>query len=138
MHIVTLTNFQTMKKFLLLLPLLALFACSSHLDPERAQKAVIEGETRRLPLLLQNLKLLGVEDITIDSLVLLTEDEPMSGLLYTTWTKKVSNWRTGKVTTKEIPMIVQIDSIRTSQTQKGYIEWQPRWDAAGANFFFAE
>lgn len=126
------------KHLILLLPLLALFACSTKLNPEDAKSAVLNGEIKRLPLLVQTLKSVGVEDITIDSLVLLTEDEPMTGMLYTTWTKKESNWRTGRETIKEIPIIVKVDSIRSSSTQKGYIEWQSRWELAGASFIFAD
>lgn len=128
-----------MKKYaFLLLTLLAMVACTSKLSPEHAKEVVLRGENERLPLVIQTLNLLGVDDVTIDSLVLLTEDEPMTGMLYTTWKKKETSWRTGIETIKEIPIIVKVDSIHSSETQKGYVEWHTRWDMAGANFIFAE
>ena len=107
------------KLFFLLIPvLMGLTACSNKLTVEQAEAAVMKGEKDRLPLLLQNMVV--VEDITIDSIHLNITEEPMHGYLYTTW-------KAGKDCT---PIIVEVDSIHSSQTRKGYVEWQIRWDNA--------
>jgi hypothetical protein len=97
---------------------LALTACNNKLTVEQAEAAVIQGEKDRLPLLLQNI--VFVDDITIDSIHLNVTDEPMQGMLYTTW-------KSGK---KEKTIIVQVDSIRTDADRKDYIQWQSHWDDA--------
>ncbi len=73
---------------------------------------------------------MGVDDITIDSLVLLVKDEPMRGLLYTTWSSSRKNYYTGRTNVEETPMIIRVDSIISSPTQKGYVQWQSDWQSA--------
>lgn len=127
-----------MKKiFLLLFPLFVLAACDSKLDPEIAKQSVINGERENLPLRLQLFKRLDVEDISIDSLVLTVQDEPMRGMLYTTWKSTSENWRTGKKTTKEESIVISVDSIMQSPTQKGYVQWQTDWKQAALSYLWS-
>ena len=114
-----------MKKLFLLLvvAVLALTACNNKLTVEQAEAAVMQGEKNRLPILLQNI--VFVDDITIDSIQLNVTEEPMQGFLYTTW-------KSGK-SSKSI--IVQVDSIRTDETRKDYIQWQSHWDDAARAYF---
>ncbi len=124
------------KVFLLLLPLFVLAACGSKLSPEDAEQIVISGEWENLPLRLQLFKRLDVEDISIDSLVLTVQDEPMRGMLYTTWKSTSENWRTGKKTTQEERIIISVDSIMQSPTQPGYVQWQTDWKQAALSFLW--
>lgn len=109
-----------MKKFFILLAavMMVLPACNNKLTVEQAKSAVLQGEKNRLPLLLQNL--VFVDDITIDSIHLNVTEEPMEGYLYTTW----ENRKTAKT------ILVQVDSIRTDETRKGYVQWHSHWDVA--------
>lgn len=110
--------------FLLLIPvLMGLTSCNSKLTVEQAEAAVLQGEKDRLPILLQSLSF--VDDITIDSLRITIADKPMQGYLYTTW-------KNGK---KERPIIVQVDSICSDKSRKGYIQWQSHWDDAARAYF---
>lgn len=109
--------------FLLAVTALALTACNNKLTQEQAKKAVMQGETDRLPIMLQSLTF--VDDITIDSLQLLVTDEPMQGMLYTTWKR-------GK---KTQTIIVQVDSIRTDINRKNYIQWESNWEDAARAYF---
>lgn len=109
---------------------LLLTACSKPLTPEEAKNSVLQGERDRLPLMLQRISTMGVNDITIDSLVLLTNDEPMQGMLYTTWTSTEKNYYSGKSKTVKTPVIIPVDSIVNSQTKKGYVQWQSDWESA--------
>lgn len=85
-----------MKKYIFFLSVFFVLAsCSSKLKPEDAQQIVLNGERENLPLMIQTMSTMGVDDITIDSLVLIVRDEPMSGLLYTTWTSSRENYYTG-------------------------------------------
>ena len=85
-----------MKKYIFFLSVFfVLVSCSSKLKPEDAQQIVLNGERENLPLMIQTMSTMGVDDITIDSLVLIVRDEPMSGLLYTTWTSSRENYYTG-------------------------------------------
>lgn len=120
-----------MRKFLLFLSVVSVLAsCSSKLNPEDAKQIVLNGERENLPLVVQTMSAMGVDDITIDSLVLTVQDEPMSGLLYTTWTSSRKNYYTGKTNVEEMPMIIKVDSIISSPTQKGYVQWQTNWETA--------
>ena len=114
-----------MKKLFILLAVaaMALTACNDKLTVEDAEAAVVQGENEQLPILLQNL--VFVDDITIDSIHLNVTEEPMQGFLYTTW-------KSGK-NSKSI--IVQVDSIRTDETRKDYIQWQSHWDDAARAYF---
>lgn len=80
--------------------------------------------------MIQTMSTMGVDDITIDSLVLLVKDEPMSGLLYTTWSSSRKNYYTGRTNVEETPMIIRVDSIISSPTRKGYVQWQSDWQSA--------
>lgn len=120
-----------MRKFVLFFSMFCIFAsCTSKLNPEDAKQVVINGERERIPLVIQTMSTIGVDDITIDSLVLLVKDEPMSGLLYTTWKSSDKNYYTGKTIVEETPMIIKVDSIISSPTQKGYVQWQSDWETA--------
>ena len=114
--------------FILLMPvmMLGLTACGDQLTPEQAEEAVLQGERDRLPLLKQEMAYFA-SDITIDSMHITIAEEPMQGYLYTTW---ISN---GKQRT-ETPIIVVVDSIRSDETRKGYIQWLSRWDAAAKSY----
>lgn len=122
------------KYFFFLAALCVLASCSSKLKPEDATQIVLDGERNNLPLVIQTMSTMGVDDITIDSLVLLVRDEPMSGLLYTTWTSSRENYYTGKTKVEETPMIIKVDSIISSPTQKGYVQWQSDWQSALATY----
>ena len=110
-----------MKKFylFLLLPLMiGMSACQSKLTADDVIESVLDGERDRLPMILQNLP--SVDNITVDSLRLLVESEPMSGYLYTTWYD-------GQ---KSFSIIVQVTNIRNSKEHKDYIEWNSDWASA--------
>ena len=110
-----------MKKFylFLLLPLMiGMSACQSKLTADEVKELVMEGERDRLPMILQNLP--SVDNITVDSLRLLVESEPMSGYLYTTW----------YYGQKSFSIIVKVTNIRNSKEHKDYIEWNSDWASA--------
>lgn len=113
-----------MKKLVLLFifAMMVLTSCNNKLTPEQAEAAVLQGETEKLPLLLQTIPF--VDNITIDSIHLTIRTEPMRGFLYTTW---VSDY-------KKQPIIVQIDSIRMDKTRKDYIQWQTDWPTAAKSY----
>ena len=106
-----------------------LAACDNKLTAEQAEAAVLKGERDRLPLLLQKIPI--IDDITIDSIRLTVTEEPMQGYLYTTW---ISYGKNKKRT--EMPIIVQVDSIRQDATRKDYIQWQSAWEDAAKSYFF--
>ena len=104
--------------FLLLLPILmGLYSCS-RLTPEEAKASVIAGVKDQVPLLVQ--QLIFIDDISVDSMRIVVDQEPMSGYLYTTWTTKDDS--------KHI--IVNVTDIRRSKEAKGYIEWTADWESA--------
>ena len=120
-----------MKKSLFFLSALCVLAsCSSKLKPEDATQIVLNGERENLPLVIQTMSTIGVDNITIDSLVLTIQDEPMRGLLYTTWTSSNKNYYTGRTKVEKTPMIIKVDSIISSPTKKGYVQWQSDWQSA--------
>ena len=117
-------------------------SCGHKLTTDEAINAVVSGEQDRLPLLAQ--KMSDIESITIDSMRIRIEDEPMSGYLYTTWNYivKYTKWATveemmsGNYYPKEIEenrekqVIVSVDNIHQSADRKGYIEWETDWGSA--------
>lgn len=104
--------------YLLLLPIvMGLCSCNS-LAPEEAKEAVVAGVKDQVPLLVQ--QLFVVDDITIDSMRIVVDQEPMSGYLYTTW---ITNDNT-------CPVIVNVTDIQRSEKAKGYIEWTADWESA--------
>ena len=104
---------------LLTLPIFIGFAsCTQKYSADEVTELVMAGEIERLPLLKQ--EMLVVDDITIDSMCLLIDDEPMSGYLYTTWIADNDS----------TPIIVEVDKIRRSLEHKGYIEWKSDWNKA--------
>lgn len=104
--------------YLLLLPIvMGLCSCNS-LAPEEAKEAVVAGVKDQVPLLVQ--QLFVVDDITIDSMRIVVDQEPMSGYLYTTW---IANGNT-------CPVIVNVTDIQRSKKAKGYIEWTADWESA--------
>ena len=110
-----------MKKFylFLLLPLMiGMSACQSKLTADDVIESVLDGERDRLPMILQNLP--SVDNITVDSLHILVDSEPMSGYLYTTWYD-------GQ---KSFSIIVQVIDIKKSEEHKDYIEWKSDWGSA--------
>lgn len=114
-----------MKKtlFLLLLPILIGLCSCNRLTPEQAKEAVTRGVKDQVPFLVQ--QLFFIDDITVDSMRIVVDQEPMSGYLYTTWT------------TKDIssPVIVNVTDIHKSKENKGYIEWTADWESAAKAFF---
>lgn len=130
-YMTNLYNSFIMKKYIFFFSIFCILtSCSSKLNPEDAKQAVIDGERERIPLVIQTMSTMGVDDITIDSLVLLVKDEPMSGLLYTTWKSSKKNYYTSKNAVETMPIIIQVDSIISSPTQKGYVQWQSDWETA--------
>ena len=119
-----------MKKIILFaLPLLILSSCRQKLNPDDAIAIVMSGEQDRLPLILQ--RFVKVENITLDSMRLLTKDEPMEGFLYTTWTvkkRKLNKWTWEYENyTETKPIIIKVDSIQKSKDRKDYIVWKTDW-----------
>lgn len=113
-----------MKKllFLLLLPILMGFCSCSRLNPEEVKETVIHGVQDQVPLIVQ--QLFFVDDISVDSMRIIVDQEPMSGYLYTTWTTKGIS----------TPIIVNVTEIHRSKEAKGYIEWMADWESAGKAF----
>ena len=110
-----------MKKFylFLLLPLIiGMSACQSKLKVDDVIESVLDAERNHLPMKLQNLPI--VDNITVDSLRILVDSEPMSGYLYTTWYD-------GQ---KSFSIIVQVIDIKKSEEHKDYIEWKSDWGSA--------
>lgn len=109
-----------MKKtiFLLLLPILMGFCSCSRLTPDESQETVIAGVKDQVPLILQ--QLFFVDNISVDSMRIIVDQEPMSGYLYTTWTTKGIS----------TPIIVNVTDIHRSKEAKGYIEWTADWELA--------
>lgn len=110
-----------MKKiiFLLSLPILMGFCSCGRLNPEEAKETVIHGVQDQVPLIVQ--QLFFVDDISVDSMHIVVDQEPMSGYLYTTWTTKGIS----------TPIIVNVTDIHRSKEAKGYIEWMADWESAG-------
>lgn len=77
-----------MKKtiFLLSLTILMVFCSCKRFTPEEAKETVIAGVKDQVPMLVQ--QFFFVDDISIDSMRIVVDQEPMSGYLYTTWTSK--------------------------------------------------
>ena len=114
-----------MKKFylFLLLPLMiGMSACQSKLTADDVIESVLDGERDRLPMILQNLP--SVDNITVDSLHILVDSEPMSGYLYTTWYD-------GQ---KSFSIIVKVTNIRNSKEHKDDIVWNSDWSTATCDY----
>ena len=114
-----------MKKFylFLLLPLMiGMSACQSKLTADDVIESVLDGERDRLPMILQNLP--SVDNITVDSLHILVDSEPMSGYLYTTWYD-------GQ---KSFSIIVKVTNIRNSKVHKDDIVWNSDWATATCDY----
>ena len=109
----------------MLLPVL--FACIScnKLTSEDVEAAVMAGETEKIPLIKQHLYFL--DDITVDSIHIIVDQEPMSGYLYTTW---VSDG-------KAEPIIVPVSDIHKSKKNKGYIEWTADWESTTKSYLMS-
>lgn len=104
--------------YLLSLPIVMGLCSCNGLAPEEAKEAVVAGVKDQVPLLVQ--QLFVVDDITIDSMRIVVDQEPMSGYLYTTW---IANDNT-------CPVIVNVTDIQRSKKAKGYIEWTADWESA--------
>ena len=116
-----------MKKIFIILLLPVLFACIScnKLTSEDVEAAVMAGETEKIPLIKQHLYFL--DDITVDSIHIIVDQEPMSGYLYTTW---VSDG-------KAEPIIVPVSDIHKSKKNKGYIEWTADWESTTKSYLMS-
>ena len=114
-----------MKRIVLLLTLPVIIMCTScnRLTPEKARSAVMAGEMDRIPLIKQ--QLIFIDDITIDSMRITVDQEPMAGYLYTTWIDDGE---------KE-PIIISVSDIKKGQTNKGYVEWSSNWEAAATAYY---
>jgi hypothetical protein len=114
-----------MKRILFLLPImmLGLTSCGDKLTAESVEASILQGEKAELPLLIQSMALI-VDDITIDSVRVTVDEEPMQGYIYTTWKK-------GK---NEQSIIVLVDSIRQDANRKGYIQWLTLWEDAATSY----
>lgn len=112
--------------FLLLLPILIGLCSCNRLTLEEAEETIIFGVKDQVPLLVQ--QLFFVDDISVDSMRIIVDQEPMSGYLYTIWTTK-DNTR---------PVIVNVTDIRRSKEAKGYIEWTADWESAAKAYLMNE
>ena len=129
-----------MRKFypLLLLPilLLGIVACN-RLTPEEAKDVVMRTERDRLPLIVQRMS--NIENITIDSMRIVVDKEPMTGYLYTTWLVKSSLLNILHLsfdTNLDLkPIIVEVTGIRRSKEHKGMLEWDTHWEEAHNDVF---
>ena len=73
-----------MKKVLFAITVLFIMSsCANHVDLDEIKSGIIKVEAERLPLTIQ--KCDGVNDIRIDSIVIINNVEPYSGYLVTTW-----------------------------------------------------
>ena len=73
-----------MKKVLYAIAVLFIMSsCANHVDMDEIKNGIIKVETERLPLTIQECE--GVNDIRIDSIVIINNVEPYSGYLVTTW-----------------------------------------------------
>lgn len=114
-----------------LVSLFALQSCQTPLTPEDASRVVLEGERERVPLYIQEFEL---KDLTIDSLRILIPVEPMSGLMYTTWTYEhtlsyyENHKRKEKKTIKTQPLIIQVTNIERSKDGR-LIQWISNWNS---------
>lgn len=106
-------------------------SCKYPLSPEVAASVVLEGERERIPLYIQEYEL---TNLTIDSLCLLNEVEPMSALLYTTWTYDeithafLNLHMVEKKTPKTQTFIIQVDGIKRCEENSDLIQWNSNWD----------
>ena len=94
-------------------------ACQSKLKVDDVIESVLEGERSYVSMKLLESPPIA-DNITVDSLRLLVESEPMSGYLYTTWYD-------GQ---KSFSIIVQVIDIKKSEEHKDYIEWKSDWGSA--------
>jgi len=115
--------------FLTLTPLLFLLCGCNKLTPEIAKQSVIKGENERLTFVKQ--QLLVVEDITIDSMHIIINKEPMSGYLYTTWTSKKNN-------KERFPIIINVSNIQRNSKNNDLVEWSTDWMSALKTFMYTE
>ena len=98
--------------------MIGMSACQSKLKVDDVIVSVLDAERNHLPMKLQNLPM--VDNITVDSLRILVDSEPMSGYLYTTWYD-------GQ---KSFSIIVQVTNIRNSKERKDDIVWNSDWATA--------
>lgn len=90
---------------------------------------VMDGERDRLPLIIQQLN--KVENITIDSMNITINDEPMEGYLYTTWEYEViTSYYPKRTKSKTKSIIIKVDNIQQDEKRKDYIVWETHWDDA--------
>lgn len=117
-----------MKKTILMVLLPFIFACSScnRLTPENAINAVMTSSQDNLPIIKQSFFM--VDDITIDSMHLTIDQEPMAGHLYTTWTTDGHSES----------VIIPITDIQKSSENKDFIEWQAHWDKVAELYFMKQ
>lgn len=137
--------------------LLMMFSCANHVNTDETKhvdtdeikhvvideikKGIIEVETKRLPLTIQ--KLDNVNDIRIDSIVIINNVEPYSGYLVTTWViEKEDDWDTdwdsdwndnwdkpvGRRTKQETKTVyVEVNNIQSNTED---YSWKTNWFGA--------
>lgn len=120
---------------LLLVSLLLLLPSCKKLTPDAAKQAVFTGEQERLDYLIQTINAHRfmspeIHSITLDSIALTNDIEPMSGFIYSTWTvgkkHEVKN------------ILILVDSIIQCPDNRDLVQWQTHWDdayrAAGSSY----
>lgn len=115
------------KTTLLFAAILSLLSSCTELTPEVAKQAVITGEQERLDYLIQTINAHRfmspeIHSITLDSIALTNDVEPMSGFIYSTWTVGT------KHEVKNI--LILVDSIIQYPDNKDLVQWHAHWDEA--------
>lgn len=117
--------------FALVMFVLFLPSCKSPLTPEEAASAILAGERERIPLYMQEYDL---TNLTVDSIHFLSTVEPMSALLYTTWTYNQNVYifpfsiHPEKINSKTQSLIIEIHDIQRSEKGANIVEWYCNWN----------
>ena len=122
-----------MKKVLFAIALLFMMSsCGNHIDLNEIKKGIIKVETERLPLTIQECD--GVNNIRIDSIVIINNVEPYSGYLVTTWDiekEKYMGYREGYKSLQESKTVyVEVNDIEINL--RSYT-WKTDWFGAYIN-----
>ena len=112
--------------------LFMMFSCSNHVDINEIKQGIIEVETQRLPLTIQ--KCDNVNDIRIDSIVIINNVEPYSGYLVTSWDieEEELDWDLPGYRTKQETKTVYVEVSNIKTDFKGYT-WETNWFGAYIN-----
>lgn len=102
--------------------MIGMSACQQSLNVDRVAETILEVESERLPMTLKEIPYL--DTITIDSIHIYKETEPMAAFIYTTWYDSEGS----------IDMIVQVEGIKKNTENKGQIEWKSFWSVAEIDY----